>query len=183
MINVAKMKKMVKETYLLWGVEGDYMLVTDGYRAYKDKIDSFDPKMKAALFAEFGRVPEKGETWKRTRPSKLDKYGKVKIEKTSSTVSGILGRPEYLEKPVFYTGMTFEGWDILRVEEGLAVFNSDFFHSLKNPEEATIHGNGKAVSMARFTFDNETMEYYLLPISTKNLEARVKEKLGFNVEK
>lgn len=172
MINVTKMKKMVKAERLFWGIEGEYMLASDGYRVYKDKIDSFNSSMKAVLFAEFGKVPEEGQTLECNKLSKT-------IKEASFTISNLLCKPEYFEKPVFYTGITMDGMDILRMEKGPSSFDSEYLQSVKNPEKATIYGNGEVISMIKLTFEGETMEYYLLPLRSENLEDKLREKLGF----
>ena len=142
MINVTKMKKMVNDDRVIWGVEGDYMLASEGHRIYKDHIENFEPKIKGALFEKFGRVPEEGETLIYNKSNKQVKPFERKL-------SDFIGKQEDFTVNVERLGLTTDDFEWF----------------------------------TRFTFEDETMEYYLLPLRIENLEDNLKEKLGFNVEK
>lgn len=176
MINVTKMKKMANADSVIWGVEGDYMLVADGYRVYKDHIYNFNPKFKAALFEKFERVPEEGETLIYNKSVKQVKPFEKKL-------SDFIGKQEDLTVNVERLGLTTDDFEIVKTENGLVAFNKEYSQVFKNPEKLTLKTSNRKLWFTRFTFEDETMEYYLLPLRIENLEDKLREKLGFNEEK
>lgn len=180
MINVTKMKKILNANKVIWENEGEYMIVTDGYRIYKDRTENFNPKIKAALLEKFGTVPAVGEAYKLEAKCKLIKNSEDVISKCDPFATILINAIGLLDKDVKRTKIIAESVEIFRAEKGLTGFNKEYSQVFKNPEKATIKSNGEVDSAAKFTFEGETMEYYLLPIKFKDgLEERLKEMLGF----
>lgn len=176
MINVTKMKKMVNDDRVIWGVEGDYMLVSEGHRIYKDHIENFEPKIKGALFEKFGRVPEEGETLFYNKSNKQVKPFERKL-------SDFIGKQEDFTVNVERLGLTTDDFEIMKTENGLVAFDKEYSQVFKDPKKLILKTSEKKLWFTRFTFEDETMEYYLLPLRVENLEDNLREKLGFNVEK
>lgn len=169
MINVTKMKKIVKANICLWGVEEingkQYMLVCDGYRVYKDNIYAFDPKVKAALFERFGLIPKVGETYSK---------GKDGCDPTKTReISSLLPKQECYED-TYFTNMLYrtetmtnkkgEAY-VFSTTKGLLFINRDYLDVLKDLDEAEVStSDGSINGMSKFTFPNRDTEYYVLPL-------------------
>lgn len=165
MINVTKMKKIAKNDTIIWGTQKQgYSLcayMTNGHVIYKDTDVDFNPKVTDILKDRFGFIPKPNESFIVGMESEAAReYG-----------GNLLDWEHEFEKAEFlgitYTIDTQFGENemyVCKTMKGLTFLERNLVDVLKNPRKAKLEVNLNGnILWHKFTFDDETMEYYVLP--------------------
>lgn len=181
MINATKMKKIAKNDTIIWGTQKQgyslYIYMTNGYVIYKDIDVDFNPKITDILKDRFGFIPKPNESFVVGMESETPKEH-----------GGNLPDWEHKFEKAEFLGVTYavetqrgtKELYVCKTREGLTFIEREFVDVLKNPEKAKLEVNlNSPIMWHRFTFDDESTEYYVRPYfeDEKELKKQLLKKL------
>ena len=153
MLNITKMKKILKNRVIVTCIEDD-LLITDSYRVYKNKKSLYDPKFKEAIAGKMLKIPENGETFQIFQrgedPKRLD-----------MDIASFIKGDYKIQCEI--TELLYKDFRVVKIGKKVAFFDNDFIECIKNYKEYDVFAlHEDAYSMIRLSNGDE--EYYVLPI-------------------